>query len=885
MRQPAAATLLLLFLVCTAAPAQRNLVGNGNFEADVDNDGIPDRWATAGAEQVKQVLRRDAGRDGKGFAAKLECTAFESGVPSSHAMLGQVGVVSVQRGKWYRLTLWARGEGITGREVKVGLSNTNPWGSAGLSDAVTVSSQWKRHEVLFKATADLPAETSRLQFWFNSTGTLWMDDVELAETDVRPQWHPQLVTEGRTNTVPNSSFECGPAGWGSFAPDLTFWGGNMYALLGEVDASTAAHGKHSLRMDLSEKRVPTYFFDYLDPVRHRARTVITAHAGWLPAQRGQSYTLSASLKADVPGRVGVLFVQQAGNRSLRKEFPLTTEWQRYTFSFPADAEFLWAGVGTDLLASKADAAVVWVDALQLEKGAEATPYRPATPIEAMLSSETPGNFFPVNRGRAGLRLRLHAFNNGAARQTTRAALTVTNFADAEVLRRTLPLSLPAGGSTVTPVDLQLAQKGFFRVHLAVEDRAPHQQVRCLAFPRHQGSDSRFGVNHAYPWDFLLPLAHQAGILWWRDWTTQWRTVQPRAGAPFDFREPDAQIDRVLRQRGNVLALFPFPSTDWCSTADEAALAKVARSEGARKRVTAAFKPKDEAAFSEYVTRSARHYRDRVQVFQVFNEPLYTNYSLPAASGHTIEDYVRLLRLANAAVKAQQPTARVLGGMGIWADSKWTTALVEAGGLKHLDALDLHLYPRGDPESFGESLAKLRRRMKERGEERPVWVTELGCYADDDLAVTPLAGNFGDEAMRRSLHAGEREASEWLVKFCALIFANGGERIFLHAGTCGEFNGVDAAGVFFEYGGAPRKMLAAVAVMSGLLPPEARFEKREALGENAAAYWFTTPAGRVAVAWATDGTAPLPAGVQVLDLMGNPMAKPGPVGGAPVYLRR
>jgi len=57
-----------------------------------------------------------------------------------------------------------------------------------------------------------------LQVWFKSTGTLWLDDVTLAETSDKPQWYPRIGTEGVTNAIPNSSFQCGTIGWGS----LTF---------------------------------------------------------------------------------------------------------------------------------------------------------------------------------------------------------------------------------------------------------------------------------------------------------------------------------------------------------------------------------------------------------------------------------------------------------------------------------------------------------------------------------------------------------------------------------------------------------------------------------------------------------------------------------------
>jgi hypothetical protein len=385
---------------------------------------------------------------------------------------------------------------------------------------------------------------------------------------------------------------------------------------------------------------------------------------------------------------------------------------------------------------------------------------------------------------------------------------------------------------------------------------------------------------------MLPLAGQAGIVWWRDWTTQWRNVQRSREAAFDFTEVDHQIDRVVRQKGRVLALFPFPSAEWSSEATPEAIDKVVRKPWERQRVPTAFAPTDDAAFSQFIFESVKHLGDRCEWFQFLNEALYTTYALPAAAGYKLEDYVRLLRLAHDALKAARPQAKLLAGLGIWADNRYTRDFVESGGLQYADALDMHLYPAGDPEPYGESIARLWARMKELGVAKPIWVTELGCYGDDDPPVTPFAASFGDDAMRNALKADEREAAEWLVKFSVMVFASGGEKIFLHAGTCGEINGDSTGGVFFKYGGVPRKILPAVSTLARLLPPSARFERTEALGDGILAYQFRVGEGTVCVAWVPEGDArPLqvPAGRKALDIMGNPLADPTHIDGTPIYL--
>ena len=144
-----------LWAAWSSLAAETNLVFNGSFEVDPLRSNAPDIWSAAGNAAVKQRLVFDAGRDG-GRCAKLECTEFTGDGPDFHAMLCQVGKVSVRRGQWYRLTFWARGQGIKGGAVEVALSNTRSWENAGLADAFRTGARWERFDILFRASNDLP---------------------------------------------------------------------------------------------------------------------------------------------------------------------------------------------------------------------------------------------------------------------------------------------------------------------------------------------------------------------------------------------------------------------------------------------------------------------------------------------------------------------------------------------------------------------------------------------------------------------------------------------------------------------------------------------------------------------------------------------------------
>ncbi|MBI4605032.1 MAG: carbohydrate binding domain-containing protein [Planctomycetes bacterium] len=241
LREAAAALLLAAAAAAPAAEEPPNLVANGSFEALRAGSTEPEAWSAAGNAAVKQELALDAGRDGK-RCARLRCTTFAGDAPDSHAMICQVGRVSVSAGKWYRLSFWARGEGIRHRAVDVALSDTRKWENAGLAETFQAGPRWDRVELVFRAVRDLAAADGRLQFWFRSTGSLWLDDVTLAETSATEERLPQVATEGFDNFVPIRRRRARPRGVGAQGRR-----GLVAGLVGQVERGRAGEGQARLR--------------------------------------------------------------------------------------------------------------------------------------------------------------------------------------------------------------------------------------------------------------------------------------------------------------------------------------------------------------------------------------------------------------------------------------------------------------------------------------------------------------------------------------------------------------------------------------------------------------------------------------------------------------
>jgi hypothetical protein len=904
-----------------AAGEQPNLVRNGSFETDADGDGVPDHWQAAGDSNVTQQLTLDQGRRPlpgsapRGRCARLECTRFAARTSASHAMLCQMGV-PVQRGKDYRLAFWARGQRIAGDVVSVALSDTSVWANCGLQSALAPSAEWKPYEFLFKATRDC-AEKSRLQIWFTSTGTLWIDDVQLTEAG-RGLYRPGMVirSKGMANMVPNASFECGPDGWGSAEADRTaHWGGSMNRLFGQVDRGQAFHGRSSLKIELSPEHQPVSYFDYYELHRAPIRAPLAGNTGYIEVEPGRPYTLSVYMKAARVDTPALLAVRQFRGGSFERSASVSTGWQRYALTFTPTSRWCYVLAGPDLRppasGSPADQrdqsfasattpagrfppgnsdrpqrATLWLDAVQLQPGRDPTAFQTRRPVEFGIWTDKPGNVFGWDEA---VTFQLGLFNGdlNSSHQVT-VQLALKDFFGREVFSDRVPVSIPAGSPVLRKVVVDAGPqcRGFLRLEAAMTTAGASVErvIRLAVIPIYGGGDSRFGINHAYPWPHLLDLSRKAGLVWVRDWSCKWQQVEPEKGR-LTFTETDKQIDRPLRHGLKVLGLLPFPSSHWSSSAPPD---YKLTGDYLRGREHVAYAPRDAGEFENYVQRTVSHYRDRVAWWQVFNEPIFTSYSLPRGLGYTGADYARWTKLAAEAVRRADPHGKVLAGIGYLSDGQilddWQQFLA-AGGLAAVDAVDIHHYPRlRPPEFIEELLQKLNALMDKYGGRKPIWLTEYGYYADDDPWSVPVQNSDFDVPLE-----SERLQAEYAVRWATIMLAGGVDKIFYHAGTCGGLNQDSLEGVFYEYGGTPHKIYAAQAVMAHLFTPTCRFVKRLSLGAGVKAYLFRDGARMVAVVWSPGGAAQKPIRladekIDLWDLMGRrqPIRQFTP-SGTPVYL--
>jgi hypothetical protein len=849
-----------------------NLVSNGGFEHDNNEDIIPDDWSAKGVASIKKSFGFGEGFSGV-RSAKLDCERFVDTGIGAHAMIAQRGLITVEKGLVYKLSFMAKKRGIKSKCVSVALYDTKGWHDCGLNRMFQLpieDNEWMEFSFLFEATRSC-STTSRLQFWYRETGILWLDDVELVRLEsFNPRPTDIVPSLGERNLVPNSSFECGKSGWGGLSLANLGWHGGLDGLVGEIDQSSVFHGAKSFKIELTPETIPVYYFDHFEILNRKIKTPLIGNIGWFKVEKGREYTLSVYLKSSQPGlnvRLGICSYPLVKNSEVKV---VSTKWKRYSVVVKPKSEYCFVMVGPDLSEAKSKQAILWIDAIQFEIGNKATEYKPRAGIEMGVSTEKLGNIFHVEDD---VELDLDFYNDKSVAQTVACNIQITDFFDRLVLDYIYSANVDPKSGLKKKLQLDEERAGFFlgRFTFGLEGGKVNQKVRFAVIPRQRSKKAVFGVNHAYGRRPLLGLCKIAGINWFRDWSLKWENVESVKGS-FDFSDTDKQIDRILQTNADILGLLALPSNTRSSSAPEHLMVSKHDKRELQRLVTA-FASKNKNEYIEYVRETIKHYNGRIKYWQVFNEPL--GYSLPSKYGYKPSDYAYWVKATSLTVKQENPDNKILigfSGLGRSHSLDKFKEIFDDRTLDYCDAITVHCYPKLlPPEKFEESLHKLNNLMNKYGKRKPIWVTECGYYSDDDPAELPQkVGGY------RTPLPNERMQAEYAIRFVTIMRGNGVERIFYHVGKSTKLNRDNIEGVFFEYGGAPRRIYAAVAAHAYMLDSDSVFLEELDLGKGIKAYLFQCVDALVLVAWKMepDTAANIVlcnAGIQPYDIMSKPIS--------------
>ena len=173
----------------------------------------------------------------------------------------------------------------------------------------------------------------------------------------------------------------------------------------------------------------------------------------------------------------------------------------------------------------------------------------------------------------------------------------------------------------------------------------------------------------------------------------------------------------------------------------------------------AYPPRNNADYASAMRKLVSLYGNQVVAWEVWNEPNDPRFWAPAPDAQA---YTALLKEANAAIKAQQSWARVLGGSMAGADLDFMLDMYAHGAKGHFDALAIHPYsgtesPSACPNlrsSFGCGVEAVRDLMLDIDDPKPIWITEFGWSSYWG------AGGVGETNQRNYLQQSYAMINNW-----------------------------------------------------------------------------------------------------------------------------
>ncbi|RYG71101.1 hypothetical protein EON80_05790 [bacterium] len=129
------------------------------------------------------------------------------------------------------------------------------------------------------------------------------------------------------------------------------------------------------------------------------------------------------------------------------------------------------------------------------------------------------------------------------------------------------------------------------------------------------------------------------------------------------------------------------------------------------------------AFAKWAAAAAVHFKGHKVLWEMYNEP--NGFWRPKAD---IPNYIKLALATGKALKAAAPGECYIGPALSWFDFSYFEPCFKAGLLNYWDAVSVHPYRGGHPESAGDEFRRLRlmiERYKPKGKTIPVLSGEWG----------------------------------------------------------------------------------------------------------------------------------------------------------------
>ena len=189
---------------------------------------------------------------------------------------------------------------------------------------------------------------------------------------------------------------------------------------------------------------------------------------------------------------------------------------------------------------------------------------------------------------------------------------------------------------------------------------------------------------------------------WERRCYDWKRIESVKGK-FDFSYYESHVDSAKKAGKKIVAVLSF-SNPWLFP------------DGESKRYIS---PENIPHFLHYVEEMINHFRDRVDVWEIWNEP-----NIKRFWNGSDKDFYELSRQTAQKIRELDPDAYIVGGSFIRVPKRYIKKMYRAGGMENLDGLTFHPYAL-NPAGSMRLTDKFFRIMSDINFTGSAWITEIG----------------------------------------------------------------------------------------------------------------------------------------------------------------
>jgi len=373
----------------------------------------------------------------------------------------------------------------------------------------------------------------------------------------------------------------------------------------------------------------------------------------------------------------------------------------------------------------------YLDALQVspaEAVAESSGYRTIAPLVAALSTGQLANIFDFGTAPS---VNVELTNQSDIETIARVVLEVRDLSERVVVSRSMTHAVTAAGRVRLDVPVPGHAPGIF--HALLKESVSSvvlDEMTYSILPNMRHTSLGILVTHDA---YSQRVARRIGVAWNRLWdngrATDWANVQPVDSEGFDWRYSDAIVDASIRNGFTPMGTLAWPQSRWAVNWVARTRPHWLHAEWNPAGTDAVpenrfYDPVFRGLWARYVREVVSRYRDRIQYWELLNEPYLE---------HSAEWTADLYAFTVPIIRQANPDAVVVGPSTHVRDA-WMETLLKRGLLRHVDVFSFHGYGMSV-----ESLAKIQAWAGADGRKRRLFDSENNGHSSSRLWCSSCQG--------------------------------------------------------------------------------------------------------------------------------------------------